>query len=186
MCIELVHIIEFQCNPNQTKSWEEKDNTFYLCHDCWAIEIITAGLFQMIFKKKKNKKKNVEICLFKKGTNPHRQVTILYVFLDSRVAIYFILFFFFKLSRSFGIRFKFNPNLSTAGPHTKQTHTAGETPPKQPTHQKTKRRRKNFLLLSFLNFFLSKKNSTKRLAEQTTPARLTDYAVVFFFSFFLF
>ena len=95
-------------------------------------------------------------------------------------------FFFFKLSRSFGIRFKFNPNLSTAGPHTKQTHTAGETPPKQPTHQKTKRRRKNFLLLSFLNFFLSKKNSTKRLAEQTTPARLTDYAVVFFFSFFLF
>lgn len=97
------------------------------------------------------------VFFLKKRHHPHRQVTISYVFLDSRVAISFS-----NYQEIFGIRFKFNPNLSTAGPHTKQTHTAGETPPKQPTHQK------NEEIFSFFLFSLTFLFSFKKKLDETT------------------
>ena len=101
VCIELVHIIEFQCNPNQTKSWEEKDNTFYLCHDCWAIEIITAGLFQMICKKKKKTKKKMSKFVFLKKAPTHTGKSQFCMYSLIQELQFILFFFFFQIIKKF-------------------------------------------------------------------------------------
>lgn len=178
-CIELVHIIEFECNPIKIKrkvqKKEKRKKGLKKCvllpppwlkiwdnHRWIIISDDTKWYSTWIFSPQEigGGSKNEF-----KGTT-HTQVTILYVFLDRVWSSFFNQLYFLAANK---LGKKNVQSLSTAGPHTKNTLAhRRETPPKQPTPNEEKSSFFFFLILFFFSFLIWGIFLIKFLNRQTT------------------